>query len=132
MDEEHTPHFVSTKVALYSADKTKVLVMQYSAARAGLPGGHLEADETPDQAIVREFREELGAALPPVTHADFFLRSSERGDVILGFTGTAPDDLTLAPPNPDYEHGVWVTRDELDNYDLSSAYRTFVLSNWPS
>jgi len=132
MDEEHTPHFVSTKVALFSADNTKVLVMEYGRGGAGLPGGHLEADETPNQAIVREVMEELGAVLPPVAHADFFLRSGDTGDVILGFTGIAPADFTLAPPNPDYENGRWVTREELAALDISPAYQAFVLNNWPN
>lgn len=128
----HRPtHEVSTKVALYSYDKQRVLVMRYATVADGLPGGHLEPTETPDQTIAREFAEELGAVLPPVVRKDFFRRETEKGTVILGYVGIAPQDFTMTPPRPDFEKGVWMTREELEATGIATEYRKFVLANWP-
>ncbi len=127
MSELYTPHLVSVKVAVFSNDKSRVLVMRYPGGY-GLPGGHLELDETPDEALEREFQEELGVSLPPAKRTDFFMV----GRLVLGFTATAPLDFAMNPPDPNKEHGVWVSRTEFDKIDdIADAYRRLVIENWP-
>lgn len=127
MAEKYVSHLVSVKVAVFSDDKSRVLVMRYPEGH-GLPGGHLEADETPAEALAREFQEELGANLPPAKRTDFFMV----GRLVLGFTATAPLDLVMNPPDPDKEHGIWVSRAEFDKLDdIADAYRRLVIENWP-
>lgn len=82
-DSANEPLFV-TAVALVDGDG-RVLVQQRSAHRsmAGLwefPGGKVEAGETPESALVRELREELGidtnsACLAPACFASEALGS---------------------------------------------------------
>lgn len=56
----HDTFNVSCKIVLYNFEHTKVLLPQYKADMYGLIGGHLMQGESPDEAILREFREELG------------------------------------------------------------------------
>lgn len=75
---EKTPTMLVAAVALVDADG-RVLLQQRAAGRpmAGLwefPGGKLEPGETPEVALIRELREELGietdqACLAPATFA---------------------------------------------------------------
>lgn len=128
--EKYTAHLVSTKAVLYSGDAEKVLVMKY-ASGYGLPGGHLEPGETPDEAIAREFKEELGAELPLVRRADFFLHEAG-GTVILAFVGLTPADVELKPTRPEYEIGEWVTSEQLKTLDIAPSYTTLIRDNWPN
>lgn len=129
--QHHPTYEVSAKVALYSHDKARVLIMRYASVAEGLPGGHLEPNETPDEAVAREFYEELGATLPPVKRKDFFRRETRKGPVILGYVGIAPEDFRLQPPRPHFETGVWVTPQELEETGIAAEYRAFILANWP-
>ena len=64
MSAMYDRHEVSVKVALYSSDGKRVLLMYYPHDDGfGLPGGHIDAGETPDVALERELREELGIEL---------------------------------------------------------------------
>lgn len=132
MDEVYPLHEVSTKIALYSHDLTKVLIMQYRPDFFGLPGGHLEHNELPDEALARELEEELGITFTDFSHVDFFLRGARGSSVILGFRGIAPESLELHPPHPENEFGVWKTRDEIENGAyISEVYTKLVIENWP-
>jgi len=98
----------------------------------GLPGGHLEPDELPDEALVREINEELGVTIDNFTRMDFFMRGGRGSSVILAYTGSAPAGIVLNPPHPEHEFGMWVTKSELEmTEDISSEYKRFTLHHWP-
>ena len=135
MADDYVKHEVSTKIAIYSYDYEKVLVMVYPPREGihGLPGGHLEDNELPDQALVRELNEELGISLETFEKKSFFLRSGHEGSVILAYTAIASADIALNPPDPDFEHAVWMTNDEVQAIrHLSIEYKKFVTENWPN
>ncbi len=125
----HARHRVSTKIALYSADLKRVLIMYYPKGDIyGLPGGHIDRGEDADTAIARELQEELGVTVENAVHKDFFFI----GRIILGYTAIVPNDFETYPPKPKKEHAVWRTKDELIATEpLSERYKQFVLDNWP-
>ena len=125
-------HYVSVKVALYSGDKQKVLIMKYSHGQYGLPGGHLDARELPVEAIARELMEELGIEVGDLKPADFFLHDKRGSAVILAYSGATNDNLVLNPTRPNHEIGVWMTRSDLESINnIASEYKRFVFGNWP-
>lgn len=128
----HDAHFVTTKAAIYSTDTTHVLAMrlhQKDYIPYGLPGGHVDKGETPDQAIARELDEELGIIVTPLIRKDFFNHANSK--IVLAYTGTLPLTTALHPSRPDKETGEWLTKDELTNARIDPGYKTFVLANWP-
>ena len=139
MSAMYDRHEVSVKVALYSNDGKCVLLMYYPHDDGfGLPGGHIDAGETPDVALKRELREELGITID-ATPADFYMRYP-RGSavkdhkIILGYTATVDSNAELPDRACDggEERIVWLTRAEVETTDkLSPGYRDFVLKWWP-
>jgi 8-oxo-dGTP pyrophosphatase MutT (NUDIX family) len=124
---------VSTKLALYSRNFSTVLVMHYPVRNIyGLPGGHVEPQENPDDAIRRELMEELTLTVDTLRRADFFLREGDRGPIILAYTSIASEAIAVHPTRPEFEYGKWVTKDEVDHLQMSAEYKRFVLQNWPN
>ncbi|MGC9117803.1 MAG: NUDIX hydrolase [Thermoproteus sp.] len=90
------------------------------------PGGHVEPDETPSEAVVREFREETGLVVEPVGP----VRGISSGDVveeplpfaILRETVRYPDEIHIhydlvflvRRVGGRLNNGVWVSEAELD------------------
>lgn len=120
---------VATKVALFSPDRSKVLVIHMDQNNDwGLPGGHIEESETPDETIVRELREECGTTSEDMQHADFFLHSS--GKLILAYIGTAISDDIASQQGGLEGTPKWLTREEFDNITIEPNYRKLILENW--
>lgn len=132
-------HEVSVKIVLYSHDLDKVAVMRYLVAKKtypyvyGLPGGHVEANESPDEAIRREVTEELGVALiDGFDRIDFFLRNEKGSAIILAYRAILPVGMTIQSPEPDEEVGVWMTEGEVENLeDIGTEYKRIILEHWP-
>ncbi|MDB5162687.1 MAG: hypothetical protein JWO54_267 [Candidatus Saccharibacteria bacterium] len=126
-------HAVSTKLALYSHDLKTVLIMHYPIRGLyGLPGGHVELNERPDETMKRELLEELTVSLDDIHRTDFFLSDGDHGRVILAYTAVAPIDVVVKPTRPHFEYGVWVAKDEVADIVMASEYTRFVLENWPN
>lgn len=132
-------HEVSIKVALYSSDGKRTLLMRHwGDAGFGLPGGHIDAGEMPDEALERELREELGMTID-ATPAGFYVRdpydtTAKNHKIILGYTATVDDDIELPGQACDGSEAgpVWLTRAEVETTDkLAPGYRDFVLKWWP-
>ncbi|MEO5957712.1 MAG: (deoxy)nucleoside triphosphate pyrophosphohydrolase [Opitutaceae bacterium] len=85
------------------------------------PGGKVEPGESPEAAIVREVREELGCAIVIVRVLPRF--KHDYGSLLIEMI---PFVCALAPastlPHP-YEHTAiaWATTEELSAYDLAPA-----------
>lgn len=133
----HATFEVSTKAAIYNESATKVLVMKYrNGLHYGLPGGHLEHGETPEDAMQRELVEELGVhddfSLRP---ADFFVHegNTQHPRLILGYIGMVREDTPFVFASHDYEEeGMWVDRDEFARLPVADGYRVFVGKYWPT
>lgn len=121
---------VSSKAAIFDSTNKNVLVIHMSDIKAwGLPGGHVDDNETPDDAILRELLEECGIKPNSLQRKDFFMHTS--GKVVLAYIGKA-SDTTLNSQQGEAE-GIpkWLNLDDFKAIDIDANYRKFVLENWP-
>ena len=120
------PLMLVVAVALVDADG-RVLIAQRPESRsmAGLwefPGGKIEADERPEDALIRELREELGIAVKEACLAPFTFASHTYGAfhllmplyVCRRWEGT---------PEPRHHAALkWVRPKDLKSYPMPAAY----------
>lgn len=114
----YAKHRVTTKAVLFDKSRERVLLVIYEEGRSGLPGGHVDYGELPDDAIVREIDEELGIASVGLEHLDF--QPHEDGKIVLGYYGIISEDHQIKLSGTDeisnYE---WVFADEILTGELS-------------
>ncbi len=121
---------VSTKAVLFNNDRSRVLLIHIDEAKGdwGLPGGHMQSGETPDQAIRREIFEECGVEPSDLRRVDFFLHSA--GKVILGYIGTVDSKNIILQQDSFEGKPVWVSKSEFESIDIEPGYRQLILDNW--
>jgi 8-oxo-dGTP diphosphatase len=110
-------------VAGILVEAEKVFLCHRSAGRRwypnvwDLPGGHIEEDESPTHALVRELREELGVVIPEPTNPAFaHLRHPDfdcRIWVVRAWTGTPHR------ASNEHDHLAWWSLDELAEMPLA-------------
>jgi mutator protein MutT len=92
-----------------------------------LPGGHMEANETPTQALAREVREELGVTLTgALGHRSFYRATDEfemRVWIVRGWSGSPAN---WAPKEHD-EIGWFTGKDVLSLRLADSGYRSWII-----
>lgn len=57
---EHTRHFTASAVVIDPATRQVLLIDHKASGLRQFPGGHVDPDETGDEAAIREIREETG------------------------------------------------------------------------
>lgn len=140
----HIHDLIDFTVAIFIVHQQKVLLIHHRQLEKWLPiGGHIELDEDPEMAALREAREESGLEIelvgerPPTSEdgtkaliAPRFLdihriSDSHRHIGMIYLARVKSGDLTLASA----EHFAirWVSRDEMDelNPPLSGAIRWY-------
>ena len=136
---EYDPNYVEVKnyfllgvkVAVINA-KNEVLLLRRSdkTPRAGgwdLPGGAVDANESPEDAAIRETVEETGIVIPSAKIITS-LYVGERQDpwVLIGFSVSIDEvDVTLSWEHDEYR---WVPLADIDSIELPEYYRQIVLA----
>lgn len=96
----------------------------------GLPGGHLEAGEQPDEAMQRELKEEIGLIEAiALQRFDFFLHQSE-DKVVLGYVGIL--DPVIIDTTFDSGEGkpIWLEIEAIEQgITKLGSYHDFVLAS---
>lgn len=126
----HSTHRISAKIAFYNPARTHVLLAYYEKLGFGLPGGHIEGDETPEEALTREVKEELGFDLDTSTieRKDFWRHSG--GRIILGFTATIPEDQAIDICADELDGAPWTKISDIADGTVSvDSYKEFILNN---
>ena len=116
---------VSCKAALYTPDGKKVLIVDHGKKGNGLPGGHLEVNETPDVAMARELFEELGVDDVTLERRDFWMHHG--GKLILGFTGTLDESTPFKIQDSEILSVSWVEVMKIANGEIEArSYDEFI------
>ncbi|MFB6246330.1 MAG: NUDIX domain-containing protein [Candidatus Pacearchaeota archaeon] len=108
---------------IVNADKFLVVRRSEESGGAGtweFPGGHIEFGEHPDNAVVREVKEETGLDLKPKYVYRIFSKEYEKEDKkvhkirIVYYFETSEDKVKLDPrEHDDYR---WLSKDELEGF----------------
>ncbi len=94
--------------------QTEILnVLAHNKDKYGFPGGKLNDGETPEQAVIRETEEELGATPTNIEYKDTFtaLTPDGRGIEMHIFTGRVSSEIT---PNNEIAELHWLTYEQMD------------------
>ena len=130
--DKHFIQFAKTKIgvgAMIIRDET-VLLVERGIRPVGLwtlISGHIEQDETLDEAIIREVREEVGIEVSP--EGIIFVRNMpERGanDLYVIFKCAVADDVVLQPDGVETTDAKFLPFDEIDTVNVSRYTRWFV------
>lgn len=118
---------VTCKCAIFTPDKSKVLLADYGRDGYGLPGGHIDAGESPDEAMRRELDEELGVKNIQLRRVDFFIHPN--GKIVLGFMATMSESSQFTTQPEEINGVVWQSITEIRSGKVSvPSYRDFILA----
>ena len=123
-------HRVTCKAILFNAKRTKVLLANYDGKGwYGLPGGHLDAGETPDEATHRELQEELGVE-GLILHKDSF-DVHEDGKVILYYCAEIDEGTIFRINTREMARADWVEISKIVEQEVSAGgvYDSSILRN---
>lgn len=111
---------VDNKVLLIRDPRMKEVIWE-------IPGGRMNIDEEPREAVAREIMEELGVAIEvgEVVHMEQFIQTNEdmRAFVIVYKAALVDSSKQFSPDVTEVGEIVWVSQSELSNYPLFPEYK---------
>lgn len=124
---ERPRYRVSTKIALVNPAGNKVLMTRLHDGRFGLPGGHVEGEETPEEAISRELFEELGLSYQGDLHKYDFWRDPNGDRILLGFIGSLDEATPLTLQEEEVTGVYWASLEDFDQGEVTTVtYEPFI------
>lgn len=121
---------VSCKIVLFNQDRTKVLLPEYKPGAFGLIGGHLDTGESPDDAIRREIKEELGINyIGPLKRVSFDLvNKATDSKIALAYHGELDETSELHINVDELTQIKWIDIDDIHSGKVYFGdYRQFII-----
>ena len=107
---------------IYKDDKFLIAQRNLKKAQGGLwefPGGKIEKDETGENALVREIKEEFNADIKVEKYVGESIHHYPEKDIKLSFyKATLISDKIELLEHEDYK---WITKNEKDNFEFAGA-----------
>ncbi len=120
-------HRVSVKIAFVNEQGDKVLMTRLHDGGFGLPGGHIEGVETPEQALRRELQEELGLMYEDTLTKIDFWRDVRTERILLGFTAVLKETAILTANSDEMVGVYWASLADFDNKTVTTVtYEPFI------
>ncbi len=96
-----------------------------------LPSGKREALESSEESLIREVKEETGLDVKIIMPLSVFDYQIEKPDEIRDSTQinflVAPKDNKQARMSEEHQAFAWITKDEIDRYELTGAVKNVIL-----
>lgn len=89
------------------------------------PGGHVEQDETPEEALVREIKEELSLVIKPIRRVAVTGADVQDQQTIWYLCAKTVADAALVVNKNEINKAGWFTLDEMENIRLWPATKKF-------
>ncbi|UNM95406.1 NUDIX domain-containing protein [Ignatzschineria rhizosphaerae] len=112
-----------------------LVVRKKNTQKYMLPGGKIDAGETPIEALMRELQEEVGLTIPPMlahfikeydapaaNEPGYFIRSNL-------FFILLPELVEISAAS-EIAEAIWITPKEIPNYDFAPLMTSFVIPTW--
>lgn len=115
--------FIGCSAIIHDSDR-RVLIAQRSKNKKQFPllwetvGGALEVDETPEECIRREVKEEIGCELLDLRlFRVYIVRDNDKQHILIVYTGRISEDINV---NYEIEDIKWVRKNDIDKYTFYS------------
>ncbi|MHC5226074.1 NUDIX hydrolase [Ignatzschineria sp. LJL83] len=112
-----------------------LIVRKQDTQKYMLPGGKIDAGETPIQALMRELYEEVNIQIPPAlahfikeyeapaaNEPGYFIRSNL-------FFILLPEAVNITPAS-EIAEALWITPQDIPNFDFAPLMTSFVIPTW--
>jgi 8-oxo-dGTP diphosphatase len=120
---------VGCSLVIYD-ENNNVLIAQRSRIKHRFPllwetvGGTLEGEETPEECIRREVKEELNCKINDLKLFKVYIINSDDRYVLITFTGQISGNIQ---PNVEIEKVEWVNEDSIHNYNFMGNCKEKIL-----
>lgn len=131
--DDFNPEHHSSACIILSNDKLLLLKRKSKNSPSGyfwaIPAGHREKDESPQDTLIREMKEELGISLKSYEKiTSFNIRLNEKDFVYHLYKATLPETkITLSEEHEDF---TWVGKEELQGMELEPGADIYVSFAW--